>query len=224
MICTKQTSGESRPWDLPSRTSIITVQEYHQSIPLLRKAKRSVKRARDHPQAHSVGHSTLLAMSPGIVDDDIRSTENTYEIRKARNALRCPVANEFRQAHQHHSTLASTGCTKKFCQAGRAVHTDEPRVGENRSLEHVAKEAEGFLRELHRENFFDDDDAFKKRLNDVLDEIWRGSCEGIIRDRKQRGQVGGSWTHTQAELEFGIRRAWRNARKCIMRSHCDELK
>lgn len=35
--------------------------------------------------------------------------------------------------------------------------------------------------------------------------------------------IGESWTQTPQELEFGIRLARRNSRKCIMRSHCEEL-
>lgn len=149
---------------------------------------------------------------------------NSAESGGRRKPSKCPVATEFQQVRAHHSVLASTGCTKDFCQAGRAVHTDEPRIGENRAIENVEKEAEGFLRELHREDFFDTVEAFEDRLKGVLSEIRAGSREGLIRESQKQGVVGGDWLQTPAELEFGIRRAWRNARKCIMRSHCDELK
>lgn len=47
----------------------------------------------------------------------------------------CPFMNvEHQRIKEKHRTLASTGCSKDLCQAGRAIHTDEPRVGENRSL------------------------------------------------------------------------------------------
>ncbi|KAL8898175.1 MAG: hypothetical protein Q9207_006841 [Kuettlingeria erythrocarpa] len=137
---------------------------------------------------------------------------------------KCPLAKEFQQARDHHPILASTGCTKDFCQAGRALHTDEPRIGENRAIAVVEKEAQGFLEELHREHFFATNEAFTNRLNGVLAEIRSNACEGAIRENRQQGIVGGNWEQTPAELEFGIRRAWRNARKCIMRSHSDELK
>lgn len=61
-------------------------------------------------------------------------------------------------------------------------------------------------------------------LEEVLGEIRDEAVEAVIREDNPRGMVGGNWTQWSEELEFGIRRAWRNARKCIMRSHSDELK
>ncbi|GHP15259.1 nitric oxide synthase-like protein [Collybia sordida] len=137
---------------------------------------------------------------------------------------KCPVTSEFELIKQTHSTLTSTGCTRDFCQSGRVIHTDEPRIGENRPIAMVEEEAQNFLRDLHHEGFFVDDEAFQVRLQHVLYEIRSSSAEGIIRDSREPGMVGGSWTQTFEELKFGVRRAWRNARKCIMRSHCEELK
>lgn len=137
----------------------------------------------------------------------------------------CPASNpEFELIKHNHSTLVSTGCTRDFCQSGRVIHTDEPRIGENCPLAVVEREAEDFLRDLHREGFFADDEAFRVRLQHALYEIRASSAEGVIRDSRECGTVGGVWTQTPRELEFGLRRAWRNARKCIMRSHCEELK
>lgn len=65
---------------------------------------------------------------------------------------------------------------------------------------------------------------FQDRLDQVLGEIKAGSVKGVIREDHSYANVAGTWTQTHQELEFGIRRAWRNARKCIMRSHCEELK
>ncbi|KAL9123037.1 MAG: hypothetical protein Q9187_000409 [Circinaria calcarea] len=139
-------------------------------------------------------------------------------------SARCPIwTTEFQRVRENHATLASTGCTKQFCQAGRAVHTDEPRVGENRALHVVEQEAEEFLRELHRERFFDSDEKFEERLKHVRDEIRAGAVEAIVREDGLRAKVGGNWIQTPQELQFGFRRAWRNSRKCIMRSHCEEL-
>ena len=140
-------------------------------------------------------------------------------------ASKCPVLNaEFEGIQERYKTLASTGCSGQFCQAGRMVHTDEPRVGENRALKVVEQEAREFLEELRRENFFADDEAFCERLRAVMKEIRLGATNGMVREVKKKGRVGGNWTQTPAELEFGLRRAWRNSRKCIMRSHCEELK
>ena len=97
-------------------------------------------------------------------------------------------------------------------------------MGENRSLQIVEREAVDFLQVLCEEGFYKSEDAFQNRLDQVKREIETGSAEGVVRDDPSSAKVGGTWTQTYQELEFGIRRAWRNARKCIMRSHCEELK
>lgn len=97
-------------------------------------------------------------------------------------------------------------------------------MGENRALRVVEKEAREFLEELRQEGFFTSDEEFCERLRAVLKEIRTGATDGIIRQDKKQGKIGGNWTQTPTELEFGLRRAWRNSRKCIMRSHCEELK
>ncbi|KAL6718813.1 hypothetical protein ACLMJK_003047 [Lecanora helva] len=145
-------------------------------------------------------------------------------VTNTQNSDKCPISNpQFDSIRANHSTLASTGCTKEFCQAGRAVHTDEPRVGENRALSDVEKEAQDFLHDLHKEGFFDTEDAFRERRAQVLSEIRAGATEGKLRHHHSTSTVGGSWIQTSQELEYGLRRAWRNSRKCIMRSHCEEL-
>lgn len=137
----------------------------------------------------------------------------------------CPHATrEFERIKENHATLASTGCTRDFCQGGRIIHTDEPRIGENRSIASVEHDAEGFLQELYKDGFFPSEEAFQDRVKRALYEIRAGAVEGIIRETKEHGLIGGNWVQTPAEIEFGIRRAWRNSRKCIMRSHCEELK
>ena len=104
------------------------------------------------------------------------------------------------------------------------VHTDEPRVGENRSLGNVCQEAKDFLRDLCDEGFFADKAAFEARLQEVFDEIVHGARDGIAREDKIQKRLGGSWTQTYKELEFGVRRSWRNSRKCIARNHHQDLK
>ena len=137
----------------------------------------------------------------------------------------CPFSNtQLQRITEKNKVLASTGCTKDLCQAGRLIHTDEPRVGENRSVSEVKSEAEEYLRELYREGFYESESAFQDRLSDVLSQISVGTVDGTLRREKVHGKVGGNWIQTPQELEFGLRRAWRNSRKCIMRSHCEELR
>lgn len=97
-------------------------------------------------------------------------------------------------------------------------------MGENRSLQVVEQEAIDFLRILRQEGFYDSEDVFQNRLDQVQVEIKAGSVKGVVREDHSYADVAGVWTQTHQELEFGIRRAWRNAKKCIMRSHCEELK
>jgi len=204
----------------------MTVRELRQDASSPRKAKRVVKRAHRPPQVPSSA-STTSPQKPRRVPEDVTQPQSQQKASEAEEGNRkptCPIAMEFQQARDHHPVLASTGCTRTFCQAGRAAHTDEPRIGENRALEVMEQEAEGFLQELHQEQLFDSDEAFAHRLDSVLAEIRAGVSEGLIREGKQHGKIGGNWQQTPAELEFGLRRAWRNARKCIMRSHCEELK
>ena len=104
-----------------------------------------------------------------------------------RDSIQClALAPELQRIQDDHATLASTGCTKDFCQAGRALHTDEPRVGENRALSIVEQEAEHYLQDLHVEGFFDSEDAFQSRLEEVLGEIRDGAVEAVIREDNTR--------------------------------------
>ena len=137
----------------------------------------------------------------------------------------CPqLSKEFQHVRSSNKTLASTGCTREFCQAGRAIHTDEPRVGENRALQVIEQEAAEYLQTLHREGFYDSEDAFRDRLAQVLQEIRSYAAEGVVQENDSHNRVGGNYVQTREELQFGVRRAWRNSRKCIMRSHCEELR
>ncbi len=97
-------------------------------------------------------------------------------------------------------------------------------MGGNRSLQVVEREAVDFLRVLREEGFYDSEDTFQNRLKQVQREIEAGSVEGVVQEDHSFARLGGIWAQTHEELEFGIRRAWRNSRKCIMRSHCEELK
>ncbi|KAF9462530.1 nitric oxide synthase [Collybia nuda] len=134
----------------------------------------------------------------------------------------CPVLGP--DLKGHHGTLMSTGCTEELCAVGQVSHTHEPRVGENRTVEVVEREAEDFLRELYSDKLFASETNFQERLQQARSEIRNGSFGGLIYETQETGIVGGTWTQTPQELEFGIRWAWRNARKCLMRSCCEDLR
>lgn len=103
------------------------------------------------------------------------------------------------------------------------VHTDEPRVGQNRDISTVILEAEGFLREMLDGGFFTSVDDFNARLTEVIDEIHANSAMALVRATGRVELCGGHYYQTEQELEFGLRRAWRNARRCIMRSEHESL-
>ncbi|KAL8686306.1 MAG: hypothetical protein Q9218_007197, partial [Villophora microphyllina] len=222
MIAMQQPSGEMVSWAPSKEPSLITVRELRRPAISSRKNQRATKNVRSFHKATTLIPSKLSATLSTA--EDVVLPHGKFEAEKLKPTSGCPVMREFQQAQDHHPVLASTGCTRNFCQAGRVVHTDEPRIGENRALEVVEKEAEGFLHELHQEHFFATEENYRCRLASVLAEIRADAREGVIREGKRHGRIGGTWHQTSAELEFGIRRAWRNARKCIMRSHCEELK
>ncbi|KAL8933460.1 MAG: hypothetical protein Q9216_006351 [Gyalolechia sp. 2 TL-2023] len=219
MLESRRSKSWHKSWKRSKEFPLSPVQEFHHSALPSKNIKRSLRETRRFTTA-PLGCSPSSAVSHGESKDVVHESKSG----EGRRFSGCPVSQEFREAKAHHPVLASTGCTMEFCQAGRAVHTDEPRVGENRAIEVVEQEAEGFLRELYQEKFFETEEAFTHRSHEILAEIRAGACEGTIRDSRQQGMIGGNWSQTPAELEFGIRRAWRNARKCIMRSHCEELK
>lgn len=220
MISLKQPSSELISWTPSKEPSLVTVREFRRPAVSRYKNQQRAKNARIFHKATTCVASKTAALS--TAEDAIRSLKKLRAVDG--RASGCPVMREFQQAQDHHPVLASTGCTRNFCQAGRATHTDEPRIGENRALEVVEKDAGGFLQELYQEKFFDAKESFVRRHDEVVAEIRAGACEGIIWDGRRQGEIGGNWHQTSAEIEFGIRRAWRNARKCIMRSHCEELK
>ncbi|KAF2672562.1 hypothetical protein BT63DRAFT_396259 [Microthyrium microscopicum] len=133
------------------------------------------------------------------------------------------AALEFENIKRQCPVLASTGCNADFCQSGRMLHTDEPRVGENRPIEVVMNEAEQFLREMLQGGLFSTIDECEERIRVVHAEICSNSRHGIIPGQEQLGFVGGIYYQSTQELEFGLRRSWRNARKCIMRSQHETL-
>lgn len=224
-IVLKKMYTPTRPYGATStarstKSSSVLLREYSGSGIVNPKTKESSKTPKCLPLTGSI-------QSPSKHSAD-RVRNRTKQQTVAPTSMivaQCPVLTpEFQSIQAQYKTLTSTGCTAQFCQAGRMLHTDEPRVGENRALGVVEKEAREFLEELRHEGFFASDKDFCERLRAVLKEIRSGASDGIIRQGKKNGKIGGNWTQTPTELEFGLRRAWRNSRKCIMRSHCEELK
>lgn len=110
----------------------------------------------------------------------------------------------------------------------------EPRVGENRPVEVMKREAKAFLKEMSKEGLFPSAEDFEQRLVEVMAEIdanivecmvWEDYSEnGEIQRREVQGVSSNGYRQNRQELEFGVRVAWRNSRKCIMRAHCWDLK
>lgn len=113
----------------------------------------------------------------------------------------------------------------------------EPKVGENRPIHNIRLEAEAFLSEMYDEGLFTSGHDFESRLQQVLAEIDSGAVQTKVwvdsevttQDyvELKRVQVDGysssGWQQNRRELEWGVRVAWRNARKCIMRAHSQDL-
>ncbi|KAM3415165.1 hypothetical protein BST61_g10287 [Cercospora zeina] len=149
-------------------------------------------------------------------------TQKHSEFDRIRNA--CPI-------------LRSTACNEAFCQAGRMIKTDEPRVGQDRSISDVQDEAIDFLRQLHRDGIIGTADQLTARRVNVLQEL-QESSRSIVTTGKlpkevadgtrstahtQNMLVGGPWRQELVELEHGLRLAWQNSPKCIMRSESFSL-
>lgn len=92
-----------------------------------------------------------------------------------------------------------------------------------------------FLHQMHSAGMFSSELAFHERVDEVLREILKNSGEGSFKTMLHRssddavskseiGLVGGLWTQTSDELLFGVRTAWKHARKCIMRSEHASLR
>ena len=104
----------------------------------------------------------------------------------------------------------------------------EPRVGVNRPVEAIKQEAEAFLREMLAEALFLSPKDFELRLGEVMVEIEKNSVECLVWEdiagddgaerRKVQGLSSNGYLQTKEGLEWGVRVAWRNSRKCIMRA------
>ena len=120
--------------------------------------------------------------------------------------------------------LADTGCTAQICQGAKMMHCRETKVGESRSLEVVKEEASAFLWELQRDGIYTELE-YHARLAEVMAELDQRAVEGMLWEKQKIKRLGttSTWTQTNQELLHGVRLAWKNSRRCIMRSHWDEL-
>ncbi len=96
-------------------------------------------------------------------------------------------------------------------------------MGDNRPLSVVKEEAIAFLAELKEQGVYSDAE-FNSRLAEVLQNIEDETVEGtILVDGEKKVGLTATWTQTPTEICHGMRLAWKNARRCIMRSHYQEL-
>ncbi|CEL53685.1 Nitric oxide synthase, inducible OS=Gallus gallus GN=NOS2 PE=2 SV=1 [Rhizoctonia solani AG-1 IB] len=98
-------------------------------------------------------------------------------------------------------TTFPIGCKENICHGSMMVKHDEPLGGMERTMEEVWSEAEEYLAEYYKEN--------KLPVCDLLARL-----KQVETDLRNQGY----YTHTYDELSFGVKTAWRNARRCIMRS------
>lgn len=113
-------------------------------------------------------------------------------------------------------------------------HTDEERVGRNQPLEATLRDAADFLHQLRHGGVISSERELNARTEQVLRDVREKATYGRYTavagsgsDAAQTsslGLVGGTWTQSFEELEFGIRQAWKHSRKCIMRSEYKDLK
>ena len=61
---------------------------------------------------------------PASSNETIKPSTSSSSVSSETSALLEP---EFERIRNKHPVLASTGCTRDFCQSGRMIHTDEPR-------------------------------------------------------------------------------------------------
>lgn len=115
---------------------------------------------------------------------------------------RLSAEEEFARIETHFPNLSPIGCSEKFCQGGRQVVIDEPRIGDERPKDVIERDAVDLLRQLRRDGVIDNDQLLNNRVQTVVEEI----------------RVSGGWKPTFTELEHGMRLSWKNSRRCIMKS------
>lgn len=167
-------------------------------------------------------------------EEDVSSSEDQPDqvynpARKYESQQRAcdPTLEEFSRIREACPVLRPTGCTADFCQAGRMIKTNEPRVGRDKPLSEVRTDAFDFLRQLRRDGILESDEHLRLRAQDVILQTERNP-EVVKKKRNSingdKAAVGGPWYQTFRELEHGVRLAWKNSPKCIMRSEYQSLK
>lgn len=168
----------------------------------------------------------------GSPDNGIRDAANGSSI--GIHVSQCPGSlGAYRDANEElklirsaHSTLTQIGCDSSFCQSGRANKLSEFRIGRDRPSSEVKDEAEKFLRECRDMNVIDSDKLLYQRIGEALSQI-EGDLARIETVRSDtcsvEDNIGGTWEQGYHELEYGIRAAWKNAKRCIMRSEHSRL-
>jgi nitric oxide synthase oxygenase domain/subunit len=105
----------------------------------------------------------------------------------------------------------------------------ETKVGENHPIAEIKAEATAFLQEMQQEGHLSTSE-YETRLKEALSEIKRGAAEAKVYVDGQevrelvKGVTSSGYVQTTKEVEWGLKVAWRNARKCIMRARFEELK
>ena len=140
---------------------------------------------------------------------------------------------ELYKIEDRYPNLSSTGCSIRFCQSGRMIHTDEPRVGKDRPFHQIEADAADLLRQMRQESLAEDDVQYQNRLREVLTEIRNNAVisrssfdavDGFPAITSSDGLSSHGWSQSIQEIEFGIRAAWKHSRKCIMRSQYHNLR
>lgn len=133
---------------------------------------------------------------------------------------------EFQLIRSAHRTLTTTGCTPTFCQSGRATKVYETRIGVDRTLSETMTEAEQFLRECRDMGVIESDRLLDQRIESALSQIEATAVKTSFITKSHETVtevVGGVWAQTSSELEYGLRAAWRNSKRCVMRSEHSKL-
>ncbi|KAK9700365.1 Nitric oxide synthase, inducible [Basidiobolus ranarum] len=97
------------------------------------------------------------------------------------------------------------GCTKNQCHAATMNKSDGEHFDPYRSPKQIEAEALEFLREYYKTAVGDDEETgiqLSRRLYQVSRQILSQ----------------GYYVHTKEELEYGVKTAWRNSSRCIMRA------
>ncbi|QDS69801.1 hypothetical protein FKW77_010440 [Venturia effusa] len=175
-------------------------------------------------RAENVQTSCLVAPNEQYFTELRRRDDMMYESEQQKPQK---PEQEFDLIRQSYPILATTSCSANFCQAGRMIHTSEPRVGRDRPYSEVLREGLDFLDQLRREGVIASDKQLCNRKDAVRKELIRNTVKtnGCPHSRAlpDTDKCSG-WVQTPEELLCGIQLAWKHSRKCIMRSEYTSLR